>query len=76
MSTKQIRAIDVEEGQQITAVPSETLRKRRGVWPTVIEQSFLQNGEGGKPTVYIRTHEKPQYVWCLNPDDLVTVEVA
>lgn len=76
MKTEQIRAIDVKEGQQLTAVPGETLRKRKGAWPTVIEKSFLQNGEGGNPTVYIKTHEKPRYVWCLNPEDLVTVEVA
>lgn len=73
MNTKQIRAIDIKEGQQLTAVPGETLRKRKSVWPTVIDADFQQIGEGGKPTVYIKTHEMPRYVWCLNPGDMVTV---
>jgi hypothetical protein len=74
--TEQVPAKDVQEDQQLTAIPGETLQRRRGVWPTVTQQSFLEDGEGGHPTVYIETHEKPGWVFCLNPDDPVTVLVS
>jgi hypothetical protein len=71
--TKTIPAKDVEQGQQLTAVAGETLRRRRGVWPTVTDRAYLEDGEGHQPTVYIETHERPGSTWCLDPDDTVTV---
>jgi hypothetical protein len=73
MKTANIPARDIKQGQQITAVPGEKLRCRKGVWPTVTAQSFLANGEGGKPTVYIETHEMPGWTYCFSPDEPVTV---
>lgn len=90
MSTKQIRAIEVKEGQTVTAmtiVYTSLLRKRKrpvdqgirpinGRWPTVTKASYLENGEGGQPTVYLEMSDKRGWTHCLAPDDQVTVEVA
>lgn len=44
-----------------------------GHWPTVIRTNYLENGEGGKPTIYLETSEAPGWVYCLDPDEPVTI---
>lgn len=73
MKTKQIPARDVRKRDQLTAVPGERLRPRRSGWPTVTDVEYLENGEGGQPTVYIETHEMPGYTWPFRPDEPVRV---
>ena len=90
MREETIDAINVKAGQTVTAmtiVYTSAFRKRRrpvdqeirqsnGRWPTVTKASFLENGEGGHPTVYLEMSDKRGWVHCLAPDDQVTVEVA
>lgn len=69
--TEAIPARNVRPGQIYVCSPSGGPTRRRG--STVIRTNYLQEGEGGKPTVYIETADKPGWTYCLDPDELVTV---
>ena len=87
MAEKTIKAIDVRTGQAITRIVcderSPFLRRRikvdqdieqtNGSWPTVTERDYWERGEGGHPTVYLTLSDTPDGVYCLAPDDQVTV---
>lgn len=89
MREKTIDAIKVQTGQAVTMITAEyrtywrnrpaveEMRppKHRGKWPTVIDATYLTDGEGGRPTVYIETSDSPGGHYCLRPDDQVTVLV-
>jgi hypothetical protein len=75
MKTKAIPARDVTVGQRLAAVPSSHLRRRRGIWPTVTDHAYLEDGEGGQPTVYVESHEHPGSTWCIDPTATVTVVI-
>lgn len=87
---KTIKAIEVREGQTVTGITcfyrsrwlkrpvgeDQRIRRRRGQWPTVTDADYLEDGEGGQPTVYLTLSDAAGYSFCLNPSDEVTVEVA
>lgn len=87
MTEKTIDAIDVKQGQTVTAMTivytgpflkrkspvDQEIRQTNGQWPTVAKASFLQNGEDGKPTVYLEMSDKRGWTHCLAPTDQVTV---
>lgn len=85
MKTKTINASEACKGQTVTkiVVPREKprlrdqgIRRRRGEWPTVASVEYRENGEGGRHTVYLMLSDDPRHVFCLAPDDEVTVEVS
>jgi hypothetical protein len=85
VKTKTIAASDVRDGQTVTKImaPGEKrglrdqgVRKHRGNWPTVTSAEYRVSGEGGLPTVYLMLSDDQRRVFCLSPDDEVTVEVA
>jgi hypothetical protein len=72
-----VAAGDVTVGMTLYQVDGETVRPRR--WPlrrrqpTVIDVSYLEDGEGGRPTVYIESSEMRGWTWCLTPTTPVVV---
>lgn len=88
MAEKTIRADEVKDGQTITSIAAkghtrwrkrptvvdQDIRKARGRWPTVINASFLEDGEDGQPTVYLELSDKRGWTFPLAPDDQVTIE--
>lgn len=90
MREETIDAIKVKAGQTVTCVVTnersrwrkrpikrdQDVRKTRGHWPTATRAEYRRDGEGGQPTVYLETSDAPGWVFCLRPDDQVTVEVA
>jgi hypothetical protein len=88
--TRTVRAIEVREGQTVTAITSyyrrpwrrhpypqdQQVTRTNGMWPTVVEADYAENGEGGQPTVYLMLSDDRTGDFCLGPDDEVTVEVT
>lgn len=89
-TTKTIKAAEVQEGHAVTRIVAQYKRrfrpgtypmdfgitKSKGQWPTVVDTRFLEDGEGGQPTVYLVLSDDPNGTYCLYPDDDVTVEVS
>ena len=73
VSVGEVEASAVREGHQVVEIAGERLRSRGGVYPTVSAVETLLVGEGGNPTVYVETEEKPGWTWCLRPDETVIV---
>ena len=80
-------ATDLTVGQVLAEVLGEPLhrgplwrwvcrrRNRQLVngYPVATKVSFLEDGEGGHPTVYVESSEKPGWTWCLRPGEVVKV---
>lgn len=87
VTTVDIPARDIHEGQTLAEVDGERLhrgplrrwycqRRNRQLingFPVVTKAEWVADGEGGKPTVYIKSSELPGLTWCLDPDEIVKV---
>lgn len=88
MTERIIRADEVKVGHAVTKLvllyrrrlrkgtylQDQEIKRTKGRWPTVVDASFVEHGEGGEPTVYIELSDKPGTPYCTSPDDQVTIE--
>lgn len=68
-----VEARQVPVGAFVFWAAGETVWPRWFRQPYVTDVSYLERGEGGKPTVYIESSEMPGWAWRLRPDETVVI---
>ena len=87
VTTIDMPATDLAVGQVLAEVLGEPLHRGRirqwvcrrrnrqliNGYPVATMVDYLADGEGGRPTVYVQSSEKPGWTWCLRPGEVVKV---
>lgn len=53
-------------GYLLVAIGDEPLPRKDGQWQAITKTGYLENGEGDKPTIYIKTADDPHGSYPLH----------